>query len=376
MVWRRQQSGGVTETHKEGALVEEQPTAEAQDTTEQGQLQLNPLMLYFSPEFKKTQRLAKLREIVIEVGKMIVSDLGVSVPQILIRYHEGFKAEDYQLLVFEIPTVTSSMKWGRILVADSNQTTLSLIDWGHKEDNDLTFGEKNLGFWVDEKLVETCSKHQIRYLTYEQFLLLHLKFHINKHISDFLGIQEVKVILDKMTDYQDLIKELLRMIPLNKIAEVFQRLVAESISIRNFKLILDTMLEWAQRERDTVIITEHVRRALGRYIAYKFSKGSYLFPCIILSHDLEDVIRDSIRYSDNGSYLALDPRISDKIVTTTRHILDNAPDVTNPIVLCHFDIRRYVRSITEKEFAFLPVLSFQELEGNAQFNSLGVINLE
>jgi type III secretion protein V len=182
--------------------------------------------------------------------------------------------------------------------------------------------------------------------------------------------------LDRMSEYQELIKELLRMLPLNKITEVFQRLVAEGISIRNFKVILDSMLEWAQRDKEVIIITEHVRRALGRFIAFKFSQGSALFSCIVISHDLEDMVRDSIRYSDNGSYLSLDPRAREQIIIQVKSIIDQSESVSNIIILTHMDIRRYVRSIVEREYAWLPVLSYQELEGHAQFNSIGVVELD
>ena len=91
------------------------------------------------------------------------------------------------------------------------------------------------------------------------------------------------------------------MLPLNKITEIFQRLVMEDVSIRNFKLILDSMLETAQKEKDVVIITEYVRRSLGRYISYKFSDSSYVFSAIITNRSIEDVLRNAIRFSENGS---------------------------------------------------------------------------
>jgi type III secretion protein V len=242
--------------------------------------------------------------------------------------------------------------------------------------NKTSFGEKDLGIWINNSNLEACTKYNLRNLTCEQFLLLHLKYQLTKHVSDFLGIQEVKVILDKMQDYQDLIKELLRMLPLNKITELFQRLVAENISIRNFKVILDTMLEWSQHEKDTILLTEYVRKALGKYIAYKFTDGKYIFACVLLSPEIEDMVRDSIRYANNGSYLALDPTVSAHMVENIKQIVNNSEGITNLIVLTHLDIRRYVRSVIEKELPYLPVMSYQELEGHADFNSVGVVSLD
>jgi type III secretion protein V len=368
----RQTNTSAAKRGADSALAEETDTDK--NVSDEVQLQLLPLILYFSPKFKNSNNMKQLKHIVVSVRQYVANELGIAIPQIVIRYDQSYEEQQYQLAIFEIPEVSGTMYWNYILIMDPEAK--ELIKFDKMINNQLEFGEPTMGFWVSNQYQEFCVKQKIQHLTCEQFMLMHIKYHVIKHIASFLGLQEVKNILDKMNEYQELVKELLRMLPLNKIAEVFQRLIAEDISIRNFKLILDTMLEWAQREKDSVLLTEYVRRALGRYIAYKFSKGSYLFPCIIISHDLEDTIRDSIRYSDNGNYLSLDPRVNDMVVNNVKDILSAAPQVKNPVILCQFDIRRYVRSIVEAELRYLPVLSFQELEGNAQYNSMGVIEID
>lgn len=334
-----------------------------------------PLILYLAPSFKASADMKKLKDILGDIQQAIANDLGVLVPPITVRYNEKLKHNDFQLAVFEIPVSDGVIYWNSILLLDTQPHHLQLLNMSQSIDNQIEFGGKELGVWINDSNLKACTENNLRYLSCNNFLLLHLKFQIQKHVSDFLGMQEVKNILDKMTAYQDLIKELVRMLPLNKITEIFQRLVAENVSIRNFKVILDSLLEWSQREKETYIITEYVRQSLGRYIAYKFSNGKYVFASIILSLDVENVIRDSIRYANEGSYLAIDPEITNNICEQIDRLLAANPDVINAIILVHMDIRRYVRSFTEKRFSFLPVLSYQELEGHAEFNSIGVINL-
>ncbi len=210
----------------------------------------------------------------------------------------------------------------------------------------------------------------------EQFFVLHLAMALKENISEFFGIQEVKNLLDQITEYQELIKELLRMLPLNKIAEVLQRLVAEGVSIRNFKLILNSMLEWSQREKEVIVIVEYVRQALGRYIAHKYSHGSYIIACFFLDDSIEDLIRDAIRFNERGSYLAIDPNVSGELIDAIRVFYSRHTHLKQePVVIVQMDVRRYVRSIIEKELPFMHVLSFQEVEAHVQFNSLGVIEL-
>lgn len=334
-----------------------------------------PLILYLAPTFKASADMKKLKEVLADIQQSIANELGVLIPPILIRYNEKLKHNDFQLAVFEIPVSSGVIYWNSILLLDTHPHHLQLVNMNESVVNQIEFGGKELGIWINDSNTNICIENNLRYISCNNFLLLHLKLQIQKHVSDFLGMQEVKNILDKMTAYQDLIKELVRMLPLNKITEIFQRLVAENVSIRNFKVILDALLEWSQREKETYIITEYVRQSLGRYIAYKFSNGKYIFASIIFNIDVENVIRDSIRYANEGSYLAIDPEITENICEQINRILLANPDAINMIILVHMDIRRYVRSFTEKKFSFLPVLSYQELDGHAEFNSIGVINI-
>lgn len=341
---------------------------------QQVDLHMIPLAIYFSSKFKGSNQLKQLKDLAFKIRQGIANDLGVLLPPIMIRYDTSYPEYHFQFEIFEIPESSGEIYWNKILVLDA--TDVELLNATDQIANIYQFGHTNLGIWIPEKYQIICNENKISYYSCKEFLTLHIKYHIDKHISQFLGIQETKNMLDKLHDYQELIKELLRMLPLNKINETFQRLIAEGISLRNFKVILDTMLDWGQREKDVVIITEHVRKSLGRYIAYTFSKGSYMFSCIMLSIDVEDIIRDSIRYNDSGSYLALDHKVTDDISTQLGNILKKSANMKNVAIVCQFDIRRYVRSISEVNYSHIPVLSFQELEGFVEFNNIGVIEID
>jgi type III secretion protein V len=336
---------------------------------------LYPLILNVSPKFKSSIYLEKIKTSLSFVQKNIKMDLGVEIPQIFMRYDENQAADTYQILVQEVPAAKGKLRRNSILLLE-NEENMQLYGITEYELSETNIGDKVKGIWIDQTHIELCKEFNLIYLTVEEFLSKHLSFVIKQHISEFLGMQEVKNMLDKMTEFQDLIKELLRMLPLNKITEVLQRLIGEDISIRNFKVILDAVLEWAQREKDIVLITEYVRGALGRYIAYKFSNGKLILPCILISSDLEDTIRDAIRHTATGSYLAIDPNISLKVIESMKEILEKYKAIhIKPVILVTLDIRRYLRTVTEKELPYLHVLSFQELEGHAEFENLGIVDI-
>lgn len=336
---------------------------------------LYPLMVHISPSFKASDYLEKVKTALTLVQRNIKLDLGVEIPQIFMRYDENQAKDSYQILIQEVPSAKGFVKRNALLLLELEEN-LSLYSIKKYVPNETNIGEKLLGFWVGQEHLEVCKEFDLTVLTVEEFLTRHLSFVIKQHISEFLGMQEVKNMLDRMGEFQDLIKELLRMLPLNKITEVLQRLISEDISIRNFKVILDAILEWAQREKDIILITEYVRGALGRYIAYKFSNGKNILPCILISTDLEDTIRDAIRHTSTGSYLAIDPAISVKIVQKFLEVIEKYKAIhIRPVALVTLDVRRYLRTIVEKELPYLHVLSFQELEGHAEFENLGMVDI-
>ncbi len=53
---------------------------------------------------------------------------------------------------------------------------------------------------------------------------------------------------------------------LQRMTEILQRLVGEDISIRNMRAILEAMVEWRQKEKDVVQLTEYIRSSLQRHI--------------------------------------------------------------------------------------------------------------
>ncbi len=338
---------------------------------------LQPLIVNLAVNLKHPSITEIIKRALIEVRKNILVNLGVEIPQIFIKYVSELKNNSYQILVFEIPVSEGRFYPNHILLAKADDETISALGLSEYQINEVPIGSGiDYKYWIKDSFSNKCDEFGILYLSLEQFLVIHISLILKGNISEFFGMQEVKNLLSKMDELQDLIKELLRMIPLNKITEILQRLLAEDISIRNFKVILDAMLEWSQREKEVVIIVEYVRQALGRYIANKYSNGTYIISCFIVDESIEDIIRDSIRFNERGSYLQIDPNISNSIIESIRNNCNEYQNlVTPPVIICQHDTRRYLRSIIEKELPHIHVLSYQEVESHVQFNSLGIIEL-
>ena len=117
--------------------------------------------------------------------------------------------------------------------------------------------------WVAATLKDSLAKAGIPFMDPSQVLTYHLAFVLKKYSADFIGIQETKFLLASMeARFPDLVKEATRVLPIQKIAEILQRLVSEDISVRNLRTVLEALIEWGQKEKDSVLLTEYVRSSL------------------------------------------------------------------------------------------------------------------
>ena len=217
--------------------------------------------------------------------------------------------------------------------------------------------------WVSEEFKDSLMRAGITCMYPAKILAYHLSLVLSRHASSFLGMQETKYLLDKMEERTpDLVREATRLLPMQKIAEIFQRLVQEQISIRDLRNILEALIEWAPKEKDFVMLTEYVRGNLKRQISYMYSKGHNMLPAILIDPQVEELVRKAIRQTSAGAFLALDSDSSKNILEMLRKIIHKNNSATQkPVLLASMDIRRYVRRLIEGEFYDLPVIAYQEL---------------
>jgi type III secretion protein V len=212
--------------------------------------------------------------------------------------------------------------------------------------------------------------------SFEEFVTQRLVETFLRTCKQFFGIEEMQRVSVGMDELMpELSKEVQKNVPMNKLTEVFQRLCAERISVRNVRQIYETMNEWGAKERDPAVLCEYVRMSLRRQICHQFSQGGIL-TSFLVAPETEEVIRAAIRQNAQGSFLSLEPDVSRSFLDQVGAVYANyLYDIIPPVILVSQDIRRYVRKLIEDEFFTIPVLSFSELSQDLQVQPLGKIEL-
>jgi type III secretion protein V len=177
-------------------------------------------------------------------------------------------------------------------------------------------------------------------------------------------------------NFGELVREATRVLPVITITDVLQRLVGEEISIRDMRTVLEALVEWGQREKDPIVLAEHVRSALSRYITHKFSGGQNVIPAYLIAKEIEDAVRGAVRQTSGASYLALSPDVHRQLINSMKSVIGpKTQQGLPPVMLAPMDIRRFMRKIVERDFPDLAVLSYQELTASANIQPLERIKL-
>ena len=333
-----------------------------------------PIILDISGEMGQNLDYNMLNEELITLRRALYFDLGVPFPGINIRPDNRLEHISYVLNLNEIPMSRGVFEKNKILVRDTKEN-LSMLNIPFQEGQDFLPGIPSL--WVEDSYENSLSTLGISYMTHARILAYHLSLILARHASSFLGMQETKYLLDKMEEKSpDLVREVTRLLPVQRIAEIFQRLVQEQISIRDLRNILEALIDWAPKEKETVMLTEYVRGALKRQISYMHSGGHNMLPVILMDPTVEETIRKAIRQTSAGAFLALEPDITKRFLKAIHEAVDdNLKSSQRLVFIASMDIRRYVRKLIETEFYDLPVIAYQELTPEISVQPLHRIKL-
>ena len=179
-----------------------------------------------------------------------------------------------------------------------------------------------------------------------------------RNATQFLGIQETGQLLAATNDdYPDIVKEAVRLVPIQNLAAIFRNLAEERVPIRNRRAILEALVQGAPHEKDPAALTDFARLALARHTCYRLAPSGTL-RVVALAAPLEEQLTGAIRASGGVQQLSLDPatlaRVRERLAAS---LTAHAPDA----VVASGPLRRHVRDLVAASHPGVPVLSYNEL---------------
>ncbi len=230
--------------------------------------------------------------------------------------------------------------------------------------------------WITEGQRERAESLGYTVVDPPSIIATHLTEIIRQHISELLTRQDVQNLINNLKESNpSLVEELVpKLLGLGEVQKVLQNLLQEGISIRDLLTIMETLADYAPATRDTDILTEYVRQSLKRAISTKYFPSNETNSVVTLDPKVEQEIMGSVKQTENGAFLNLDPNRSRAIIDSVGREVQKLENLgKNPIVITSPIVRMYFKRLTEDYYRDLVVVSYNEVETNVELQSVGMV---
>ena len=337
--------------------------------------ELVPVMLNLAPGLVERIDAAALARSIARIRGAVSTDLGVLIPEVGSTVDPTLSEGEFRIDVEGVPVESGHVRPDR-LVLDDDIANLELAGVPYSREDGTA------SVHIEARHAGALDEAGIGHLDAAGVIGTRVRNVLTRYAGRFVGIQETRALLARMeVSYGDLVKEVLRTVPVPRIAEVLRRLLDEGIPMRNTRILLEALADWGEREQNVMLLAEYVRSGLKRQICHRHANAHKVVAAYVLEREAEETIRAAVRDTAVGPYLVMDERASEALLSHMRRIQENAgtrvsaDPAGRPVLLASMDIRRFVRGFLFRNGVEIAVLSYQDLADEFTVQPVGSINL-
>lgn len=337
-------------------------------------LQVDPIELEFGygiiPLADKSQG-GDLFDRLVMIRRQCALELGIVVPMIRLRDNIQLEPNQYVIKIKGVDVAAGEILFDHYLAMNPG--------FAEGEIKGIDTIEPAFGLpakWIDEREREKAEIFGYTVVDSPSIISTHLTEVIKKFSHELLGRQEVKMLVDNLREtHGTLVEEVVpNMLSLGDVQKVLSNLLREGVSIRNFASIMESLGDYAAITKDTDMLTEYVRQSLYRHITKQFIQRDEA-KVITLDQDVEKTIMESLQNTESGTYMALDPVQSQKIVNNLSKEIEKLISIgEQPIVITAPIIRFYFKKFVDQISEDIIVLSYNEIDPKTKIQSIGMVS--
>jgi flagellar biosynthesis protein FlhA len=315
----------------------------------------------------------ELLERIRSIRRQFALEMGFIVPPMHVRDNLQLKPGEYAILIRGIEVARAEMMMGHYLAMDPGDARQTIEG---VPTNEPAF---NLpAIWIPDKLKESAQQAGWTVVDIATVIATHITEVVRAHADELLSRQDVQKLVDTLAQTNSKVVEELvpQMLNVGQVQKVLQNLLRERVSIRDMQTIMETLADHAMVTKDPDILTEFVRSRLARSILRQYETPDGDLPLMVLGSDIEDLLSKSIKDTERGPYLALDPQLGQAILDAINHAVENFTAMNyQPVLLCSPMVRRHLKKLTERFIPNLAILSHNELTPEVELKVLGEARL-
>ena len=218
--------------------------------------------------------------------------------------------------------------------------------------------------WIDANNKEAAQILGYTVVDTSTMIATHFNHLLHQFASDLLGRLETQELLERIKqDIPKLVEDFIPgVVPLTTFHKILQNLLAEKVSIRDMRTIIETICEQAPNQNDAYHLLSIVRIALGRVITQQWFPGTEPVKVIGLSISLERILLQALQNTSN-----VEPGLAEHILQQLQQALNQQDAIgAPPVLLVNHTLRAMLAQFLRPNFPQLAVLSNLEISDNRE----------
>jgi flagellar biosynthesis protein FlhA len=304
-------------------------------------------------------------------------ELGLVIPPIRFRTGAHLNPDAYEVYVDGVLAGRGEVRPGQLLAIHPAGDQAAVAG---EATRDPTYGLPAL--WIDAARRDQAAAARYTLVDGPTVFMTHLTELLRRESPALLTRAETDRLLARVRQSQpSLVEELVPVVlSVGDVQKVLQNLLREKVSIRHLEAILETLADAGRSSKDTAQLTECVRQRLGHSICQGLAGGSGTLNVLTLDPALEGRLLQGVQAARReGAATALpvfEPRLLEKLLL---QLVQQAERMMKnnllPVLLCAPELRRYLRSLSERGLPHLRVLSMAEIPHAVELKSYGIVTV-
>ena len=310
---------------------------------------------------------------VVLIRRQIALELGMVVPIVRLRDNIQLSPNQYIIKIKGVPISDGEIMFDHYMAMNPGYVEQEVAGIPTSEP---AFGLPAI--WITESQREKAESFGYTVVDTPSIIATHLTEIIKSNLYELLTRQDVQNLIDNLNEKNPtLVSELVpKLLSVGEIQKVLQNLLKEGISIRDLTTILETLADYASTTRDVDVLKEYVRQSLKRAISNKYFSHAEVTSVITLDPKVEEDIMASVKQTEQGAYLTLEPNKTEAIMKSVQEETKKLEELgKTPIIITSPIVRMYFRKLSQDYFKDLTVLSYNEIDGEVELQSIGMVTI-
>lgn len=308
------------------------------------------------------------------VRKKLSAELGFLIQPVRIRDALNLEPDAYHIVLNGVVRGRGEVKVGRELAINPGKV------YGRLEGQTT----REPAFGLEAVWIEPSQKDYARSLGYTVVdsptaIATHMNKVLLDNASELLSHDETQKLLDKLASKSPkLVEELVPgKLSLGVVTRTLQNLLAESVSIRDMRTVVEALTDASSRTQDPEQLTAFIRPRLGRMIVQGLLENRQELAVMTLDPQLEQLLHNVLQQNNGHAGVVIEPGLAETLFASLRQSVRTVEEQGLPAVLVVSPtIRAWMSRATRHRVNDLTVLSYSEIPDDQAVKVVATVTAE